>query len=151
MSFFKGALGGKTVTSPREQLKEAVAYFVIMMIYADGAVEQSEINSAQASLARCGLFGDNTVEDDFALLVRMEKKFGKDPEGFAAEYAQILNTDNWKYTAAAILVDVMLANGDVDEDEQGLLVGLADTVGIDRADLDAIVGTISSLRRPWVG
>jgi uncharacterized tellurite resistance protein B-like protein len=151
MGFFKGAFNNKTATSPREQLKEAVAYFVIMMIYADGAVEQSEINSAQSSLARCGLFSDNTVEDDFALLVRMEKKFAKDADGFAAEYAEILKTDNWQYTAAGILVDVMLANGDVDEDEQTLLAQLADTVGIDTGDLDALVGTIAALRRPWAG
>ena len=149
MSFFKGAFGSKTEISPREQVKEAIAYFVIMMIYADGAVEQSEINSAQASLARCGLFGDNSVDDDFALLVRMEKKFDQNPEGYAQQYAEVLNHDNWKYTAAAILVDVMLANGDVDDDEQSLLLNLAHTVGIDPSDLDAMTGTIAALRRHW--
>lgn len=149
MSFFTGAFGKKADLSPREQMKEAIAYFVIMMIYADGAVEQSEINAAQASLARCRLFGDNSIDEDFALLVRMEKKFDQDPETHAAHYAEVLSHDNWKYTAAAILVDIMLSNGDVDDDEQALLLGLARQVGIDPADLDAMVGTISALRRHW--
>lgn len=149
MSFFKGAFGSKTEATPREQMKEAIAYFVILMIYADGAVEQSEVNAAQASLARCRLFGDNTIEDDFALLVRMEKKYSSDPEVYTSQYAEILTRDNWKYTAAAVLVDVMLSNGDVDRDEQALLQELAGVVGIDTDDLDAIVGTLSALRRDW--
>ena len=149
MSFFKGAFSNKTAATPREQVKEAIAYFVIMMIYADGAVEQSEVNTAQASLARCGLFNDNTVDDDFALLLRMENKYAKDPDTHAFDYAEVLAREEWSYTAASILVDVMLANGDMDENEQSLLLSLSDKVGIEHSDLDAMVGTISALRRRW--
>ncbi|MEQ1868304.1 MAG: tellurite resistance TerB family protein [Micropepsaceae bacterium] len=149
MSFLKRTFGGGASLSPREEMKEAIAYFVVLMIYADGSVEDSEIAAARSTLARCHLFNDNSADEDFDLLRRMESKMQADAEGAAEHYAGILGSGEWKYTAAAIMCDIMLADGDVGDDELHLLTHLASTVGIDTAELEAMTATISALRRSW--
>ncbi len=149
MGLFKKGLSLSGERPPRQQVKDAVAYFVIAMIYADGDVEDSEVNTAQSSMARCGLFGDNNLEEDFALLVQMEKKYARDSQRFANEYATILKEHEWQYTTAAILIDVMLADNNIDDDEVGLLKELAAMLGLSDDELDAMLNTVMALRRPW--
>lgn len=147
--FLRRTFGGGNDLSMREQVKEAVAYFVVLMIYADGTVEEAEVQAAMGTMARCGLFGDNTNDDDFRLLQRMERKMNEDAEGNAEEYAAILLAEDWKYTAAAIMTDIMLADGEIDSDELHLLSHLASRVGIDNSELNAMTSTVRALRRRW--
>lgn len=147
--FMKRTFGGGAELSARDEMKEAVAYFVILMIYADGEVEETEVNAAQGSLCRCQLFSDNSIDDDFKLLQKMETKMLQDAEGNAEHYAEILKKDDWKYTAAAIMTDIMLSDGDMDADEAHLLQHLGTKVGIEESELEAMTITIKALRRSW--
>lgn len=143
------AFGGAREGSPRQEMKEAIAYFVVLMIHADGSVGDDEVNVAMGTLARCRLFSDNTNQEDFALLTRMERKMQQDADGLTGHYAQVLAQDGWKYTAAAILSDIMLSDGDIDQDEVRLLKMLCDRAGITEDELDAIVATVRAMRRAW--
>lgn len=147
--FLTRAFGTADAATPREQMKEAVAYFVVLMIYADGSVEDEEVVAARSSLARCRLFSDNTTDEDFKLLQKMERKMNQDAEGNADKYSSVLERENWKYTAAAIMADIMLADGDADEDELALLEQLSGRVGIESEELVAITATVRALRRQW--
>lgn len=147
--FLRKAFGGGDALSARDEIKEAIAYFVVLMIYADGSVEDEEIHAARATMSRCGIFSDNTVDEDFKLLQRMEQKMRQDAEGNANKYAQILKKDEWKLTAAAIMTDIMLADGSIDSDEQHLLTHLASKVGIESTEINSIIATIKAMRRAW--
>jgi len=151
VGFLKKTFSGGDSLSARDEMKEAVAYFVVLMIYADGSVEDEEVNAAMGTVGRCRLFADNTNEEDFKLLQKMERKMNQDAEGNAEHYAEILRKDDWKYTAAAIMTDIMLADGDMDADELHLLNHLASKVGIEEGEIDAMVATIKALRRAWRG
>lgn len=133
----------------RESVKEAIAYFVILMIYADGEVGKQEVDAAVATLGRCHVFSDNSNDEDFALLQRMEQKMSDNEIANTRFYGAVLARSKWKYTAAAIMADIMLADGDVDLKELGLLSRLADSAQIDQKELDAITSTIKALRRGW--
>lgn len=148
--FFKRALGAETTLSPREEMKEAVAYFVVMMNWsASGDIDDAVMNATLNTIARCNLFADNNQEEDLQLLIRLEDKLKADANGNAAHYARILERDDWKYTAASLMADVMMADGLAEQSEINVLLTLATDVGIPEAELEAIVATTRALRRTW--
>lgn len=149
VGFLRKTFDRDNAISAREQIKEAVAYFVVLTIYANGTVDDREVRTAMGSLARCALFANNTNDDDFDLLQRMEKKFGQNAEGNAAHYAQILEQDDWKFTAVAIMADVMLADGEADADEMHLILHLASQLTMSEAEVENTLSTLRALRRPW--
>lgn len=149
VGFLNRVLGSGNTLSSREEMKEAIAYFVVLMIYADGTVEDEEVRVAMGTLSRCGLFTNNTNDEDFELLQNMERKMNQDAEGNAQHYANILTRDDWKFTAAAIMADIMLADGNIDSDEIHFITHLAIKAGIGDEELEAIVATVKALRRPW--
>lgn len=148
MSFFKKKTE-PTQPDARELVKEAIAYFLVLMTYADGSADDSEINTAVATLNRSYLFANNSVDDDYALLAAMEARMREDLEGYGDHYASILAGSDWKYTAAAMMCDVMMADGSIDEDEEHLLKELAARAGIAADELDGVFSVVLAMRRGW--
>jgi uncharacterized tellurite resistance protein B-like protein len=149
MTRFMDEAEDELVPLVREHVKEAVAYFVVLMIYADGTVVKEEVDAAVGTIGRGRLFNDNSNDENFELLQRMEQKMTANEIGNTRFYGSILAKSKWKYTAAAIMVDIMLADGDVDLKEHGLLTRLADNAQIGQNELDSITSTIKALRRSW--
>lgn len=146
----KSNFGERPQTPTRQEMKEAIAYFVLFMNYSgSGEIDDFVINTTLNSLARCKLFADNTQDEDLNLLARLEGKLKEDAGKYAVEYSYVLEHDDWKYTAAALMADVMMADDVAEDSEIELLSNLADDVKITSDELQAIVATIRALRRAW--
>lgn len=131
-------------TAEGARLREAVAFFVIAMIRADGVVEETELDAARATMARCILFAENSVEEDRALLRLAETALLADPVASAAHHAPALSGSPWRYTALAIMTDIMMADGAMDAHELRLLTEVAGQFGIDRQEVEVMVDNVNT-------
>jgi len=125
-------------------LREAVAFCVVSMIRADGRTEPAERDHARAALARCILFAESSVEADRALLDRMDGLVERDPDGAAAHYGAVLRDSPWRYTALAIMADIMASDGQLADAEFAVLANAAAIFDATEHDLEAVVENVKT-------
>ncbi len=114
----------------------ALATSMIYMMAADGEITDEEINYLATKLYTIG-----DAED----LMRLSQKYSKkqDLEAFQKEANEKL-TEDQKFTVLANLIDVLLADGDADEDEQNLFFSFVEAFGISEDDIQVYIDIIST-------
>jgi len=135
---------GESAPGAVADLREAVAFFVIAMIRADGIVEETELDAARATLARCILFSEQSVEEDRALLRRMEGALVSDAGASAARYGPVLAVSPWRHTTLAIMATIMASDGCVDAHELTLIREVARQFGITEGEIQVIIDNIDT-------
>lgn len=125
-------------------LREAVAFCVAAMINADGRADPAELDHARAALARCLLFADTDTAEDRTLLARMTDALETDPEGNAQRYGAVLHGSPWRYTALAIMADIMASDGRMEESEFAVLRRAAAILDATDHELEAIVENVNT-------
>lgn len=125
-------------------LHEAVAFLIVDMIWADGEVNARELDHARSSMARCRLFADSSIEDDKALIKRMEAASQEDRVGNRDHYSAILRESPWRFSALAIMADIMTADGVMDQREINVLLKAAEVQGVSEAEIMTIIENIGT-------
>lgn len=113
----------------------ALATSMIYMMSSDGEIDDEEINYLAVKLYAIG---------DAEELMQLSQKYSKkqDLEAFLKEANEKL-TEDQKYTILANLIDILLADGDADEDEQNLFFSFVEAFGISEEDIQPYIDIIS--------
>jgi len=113
----------------------ALATSMIYMMASDGEIADPEMNYLYVNLASIG---------DPQGLVEAASKYSKkqDLEAFQKEANALLNADQ-KMTILANLIDLLLSDGDADEEEQALFFSFADAFGVSEEEITPYIDIIS--------
>lgn len=113
----------------------ALATSMIYMMASDGEVEDEEMNYLAVKLYAIG---------DAEELIELSRKYSKkqDLEAFQKEANEKL-TEDQKFTILANLIDLLLADGDADEEEQNLFFSFAEAFGISEDDVQPYIDILS--------
>ena len=113
----------------------ALATSMIYMMASDGELADEEMNYLFVTLQT---FGDPQE------LVNSASKYAKksDLETFQKEANKILS-DEQKMTILANLIDLLLADGSAEEEEQELFFSFADAFGVSEEDISPYIDIIS--------
>ena len=113
----------------------ALATSMIYMMASDGEITDEEINYLAVKLYAIG---------DANELMKLSQKYSKkqDLEAFQKEANEKL-TDDQKFTVLANLIDLLLADGDADEDEQNLFFSFVEAFGISEEDIQPYIDILS--------
>jgi len=113
----------------------ALATSMIYMMASDGEIDDEEMNYLAVKLYAIG---------DAEELMSLSQKYSKkqDLEAFQKEANEKL-TEDQKFTILANLIDILLADGDADEDEQNLFFSFASAFGISEDDVQPYIDIIS--------
>lgn len=105
------------------------------MMSSDGEIDDEEINYLAVKLYAIG---------DAEELMRLSQKYSKkqDLEAFLKEANEKL-TEDQKYTILANLIDILLADGEADEDEQNLFFQFVEAFGISEENIQPYIDIIS--------
>ena len=114
----------------------ALATSMIYMMASDGEITDEEINYLATKLYAIG---------DANELMKLSQKYSKkqDLEAFQKEASEKL-TEDQKFTILANLIDILLADGDADEDEQNLFFSFTEAFGISEDDIQPYIDIIST-------
>ena len=114
----------------------ALATSMIYMMASDGEVTDEEMNYLAVKLYAIG---------DAEELIQLSRKYSKkqDLEAFQQEANEKL-TEDQKFTILANLIDILLADGDADEDEQNLFFSFSEAFGISEDDVQPYIDIIST-------
>ena len=114
----------------------ALATSMIYMMASDGEITDEEINYLATKLYAIG---------DANELMKLSQKYSKkqDLEAFQKEANEKL-TEDQKFTILANLIDILLADGDADEDEQNLFFSFTEAFGISEDDIQPYIDVIST-------
>ncbi|RUM68245.1 MAG: TerB family tellurite resistance protein [Sulfurovum sp.] len=113
----------------------ALATSMIYMMASDGEIDDEELNYLAVKLYAIG---------DAEELMSLSQKYSKkqDLEAFQKEANEKL-TEDQKFTILANLIDILLADGDADEDEQNLFFSFVEAFGISEDDIQVYIDIIS--------
>ena len=113
----------------------ALATSMIYMMASDGEIDDEEINYLAVKLYAIG---------DAEELMSLSQKYSKKQnlEAFQKEANEKL-TEDQKFTILANLIDILLADGDADEDEQSLFFSFVEAFGISEDDIQPYIDIIS--------
>ena len=113
----------------------ALATSMVYMMASDGEISDEEMNYLAVKLSAIG---------DAQELINLSHKYSKkqDLEAFQKEANEKL-TDDQKFTVLANLIDLLLADGDADEDEQNLFFSFVEAFGISEDDIQPCIDIIS--------
>jgi uncharacterized tellurite resistance protein B-like protein len=113
----------------------ALATSMIYMMASDGEIDDEEMNYLAVKLYAIG---------DAEELIELSRKYSKkqDLEAFQKEANEKL-TEDQKFTILANLIDILLADGDADEEEQNLFFSFSEAFGISEDDIQPYIDIIS--------
>jgi len=113
----------------------ALATSMIYMMASDGEIDDEEMNYLAVKLYAIG---------DAEELMSLSQKYSKKQnlEAFQKEANEKL-TEDQKFTILANLIDILLADGDADEDEQNLFFSFVEAFGISEDDIQVYIDIIS--------
>jgi len=113
----------------------ALATSMIYMMASDGEIDDEEINYLAVKLYAIG---------DAEELMSLSQKYSKkqDLESFQKEANEKL-TEDQKFTILANLIDILLADGDADEDEQNLFFSFVQAFEISEDDIQPYIDILS--------
>jgi uncharacterized tellurite resistance protein B-like protein len=113
----------------------ALATSMIYMMASDGEIDDEEMNYLAVKLYAIG-----DAEELMSLSQKYSKKQGL--EAFQKEASEKL-TEDQKFTILANLIDILLADGDADEEEQNLFFSFVEAFGISEDDIQPYIDIIS--------
>ena len=113
----------------------ALATSMIYMMASDGEIDDEEMNYLAVKLYAIG-----DAEELMTLSQKYSKKQGL--EAFQKEANEKL-TEDQKFTILANLIDILLADGDADEEEQNLFFSFVEAFGISEDDIQPYIDIIS--------
>jgi uncharacterized tellurite resistance protein B-like protein len=113
----------------------ALATSMIYMMASDGEIDDEEMNYLAVKLYAIG-----DAEELMSLSQKYSKKQGL--EAFQKEANEKLSEDQ-KFTILANLIDILLADGDADEEEQNLFFSFVEAFGISEDDIQPYIDIIS--------
>jgi len=113
----------------------ALATSMIYMMASDGEIDDEEMNYLAVKLYAIG-----DAEELMSLSQKYSKKQGL--EAFQKEANEKL-TEDQKFTILANLIDILLADGDADEEEQNLFFSFVEAFGISEDDIQPYIDIIS--------
>ncbi len=113
----------------------ALATSMIYMMASDGEIDDEEMNYLAVKLYAIG---------DAEELMSLSQKYSKKQnlEAFQKEANEKL-TEDQKFTILANLIDILLADGDADEEEQNLFFSFSEAFGISQDDVQPYIDIIS--------
>jgi len=113
----------------------ALATSMIYMMASDGDIADEEMNYLAVKLYAIG---------DAEALIDLSRKYSKkqDLEAFQKEANEKL-TEDQKFTILANLIDLLLADGEADEDEQNLFFSFVEAFGVSEDDIQPYIDIIS--------
>ena len=113
----------------------ALATSMIYMMAVDGDVSDEEMNYLAVKLYAIG---------DANELISLSQKYSKkqDLEAFQKEANEKL-TEDQKFTVLANLIDILLADGSAEEEEQNLFFSFVEAFGISEDDIQAYIDILS--------
>ncbi|SFV66657.1 hypothetical protein MNB_SV-14-433 [hydrothermal vent metagenome] len=113
----------------------ALATSMIYMMASDGEIDDEEMNYLAVKLYAIG---------DAEELMSLSQKYSKkqDLEAFQKEANEKL-TEDQKFTILANLIDILLADGEADEEEQKLFYSFVEAFGISEDDIQPYIDIIS--------
>jgi uncharacterized tellurite resistance protein B-like protein len=113
----------------------ALATSMIYMMASDGEIDDEEMNYLAVKLYAIG---------DAEELMNLSQKYSKKQglEAFQKEASEKL-TEDQKFTILANLIDILLADGDADEEEQNLFFSFVEAFGISEDDIQPYIDIIS--------
>jgi len=131
MGFFD-KFSGSTELTPAIALATSMIY----MMASDGEVNDEEMNYLAVKLYAIG---------DANELIKLSQKYSKqqDLEAFQKEANEKL-TEDQKFTILANLIDILLADGDADEEEQNLFFSFVQAFGISEEDIQPYIDILST-------
>jgi len=113
----------------------ALATSMIYMMASDGEIDDEEMNYLAVKLYAIG-----DAEELMSLSQKYSKKQGL--EAFQKEANEKL-TEDQKFTILANLIDILLADGDADEEEQNLFFSFVEAFRISEDDIQPYIDIIS--------
>jgi uncharacterized tellurite resistance protein B-like protein len=113
----------------------ALATSMIYMMASDGEIDDEEMNYLAVKLYAIG-----DAQELMSLSQKYSKKQGL--EAFQKEANEKL-TEDQKFTILANLIDILLADGDADEEEQNLFFSFVEAFGISEEDIQPYIDIIS--------
>jgi uncharacterized tellurite resistance protein B-like protein len=113
----------------------ALATSMIYMMASDGEIDDEEMNYLAVKLYAIG-----DAEELMSLSQKYSKKQGL--EAFQKEANEKL-TEDQKFTILANLIDILLADGEADEEEQNLFFSFVEAFGISEDDIQPYIDIIS--------
>jgi uncharacterized tellurite resistance protein B-like protein len=113
----------------------ALATSMIYMMSVDGDVSDEEMNYLAVKLYAIG---------DAEELISLSQKYSKkqDLEAFQKEANEKLNEDQ-KFTVLANLIDILLADGSAEEEEQELFFSFTEAFGVSEDDIQVYIDVLS--------
>ena len=113
----------------------ALATSMIYMMAVDGDISDEEMNYLAVKLYAIGDADD---------LIRLSHKYSKkqDLEAFQKEANEQLSEEQ-KYTVLANLIDLLLADGSAEDEEQSLFFSFVEAFGISEDDIQPYIDIIS--------
>jgi len=113
----------------------ALATSMIYMMSVDGDVSDEEINYLAVKLFAIG---------DADELISLSQKYSKkqDLEAFQKEANEKLSEDQ-KFTVLANLIDILLADGSAEEEEQDLFFSFVEAFGVSEEDIQGYIDILS--------
>ena len=113
----------------------ALATSMIYMMASDGEIADEEMNYLAVKLYAIG---------DAEELIELSRKYSKkqDLEAFQKEANEKL-TEDQKFTVLANLIDILLADGEADEDEQNLFFSFVEAFGVSEDDIQPYIDILS--------
>jgi uncharacterized tellurite resistance protein B-like protein len=150
ISLFKSRPSQRAAPPSREEVKEGVAFMVFGMLVSRGEFPESEYHATIDVLENSRLFVDSTREEIHNLLQSMVDVYlGDELQEIAAHHAAILETDDWIYTAIALMAEVMIDDGFVAETESGTMNDVISLTNVQRDDVESILFGAMARRRAW--
>ena len=145
MGLFDKVLGKKEEGPLTLNPREAFAAVAVAAVAADGVIEQSELQRLVGDLAEKKMFrNSNDLGNTLNKVASLIQKRGAGPVVKAAGKAL---SGELKPTAFAMATDLLLADGEVDQEERKFLEDFQKTLGIDDATAMKIVEVMAIKNR----
>lgn len=135
----------------RRDIQKAIFVIGCAITMADGQEDDAEITRMKTSASRMPLFGNNTTEEDEAIMQEAASSYDEDVLTTLNWAIGVLQHQNWCAVAACYMCDIMMADGDVDEKEFDVYHGIAQDMSLKREEAEMIYMTFNTYYQQYEG
>lgn len=131
MGLFSAAKKSKQANNPtRRELQKAFMIVGCIMAISDGEAESVELKRMQSAAARMPLFANNTADEDTEVLIEASDWFDEEKAESISWAISVLRYKNWGVPALCFICEVMVADGQIDDNEISILLEASELLGI---------------------
>lgn len=141
-----------TATKPsRYDLQKALFVMGCAVAMADGEADEKEINKMESVAARMPLFGNNTTQEDTAVMEDAGRMYDEGSRPAVDWAVGILQYENWRAVAVCFMCEIVMADGEVDDGEMKVLTGVCQELGMVMDEAQAIFDTFKVYYQKFEG